>query len=921
MKKVISMFLTIVMLFSVIPAVQAEESAVSVNPKQAAALKLICDMKLLSGEKADADTPATRSALAEVAVRGMGFPEQAAAETMFSDVKSDEEKSGYILAAYRSNLMLGYSDGRFDPNGNVSIEQVVKVLCRMTGYSILAESEGGDLAAYQRAAGKAGFLKGLSVANSKQVTLGELAYAVKKALNTDMMELAGIAAEQDEYTITKGKTLLSNKLELYTVSGQVTANYFTGLAGASALSKGQIELNRKTYYSDLTDISSYLGCEVILYLSQDDDSVVAVEREHKAEDTELLLDSENILNISADTIRYMDENENTESISYAPDGCLIYNGLAKLSWSKADLLAVNNGELKLLDSDADGIYDIVFAVQYTDLVIDRISMTNETVYFESGSVPEKLDLSNRNKIKLDLTDQNGESISVNNLAESNVLSVALSAGNAVCIAVQSAVSVVGECTQIDDDEAVIDGQVYPLNAALKADNGRIELNKRGVFRLNYMGKLVSVDYDSAQLYNYGYLIAVDTKKGLSSEISFRMLTSGGSVEYFKLAERVRINGAKAQNRESVKSNSLLFPSGSLKEQMITYDVNADGEISSFHTAADGSAMDKTERLKTFSLDAHYDGGSSDYRTRYVSGNNWKMFASKYVLDDKCKVFILPTDNSPDDDGYGVYGVSSLIADTFYEDVQIFDADENNVVPVIAVRGVQAHYAGKTIGIVTNVSEALDKEGNMATKLTVFADGAEVSLFPNVDDLKVFTQCAITDKNDTACMDQVLVDGVSYDKNKAYMDITKLEPGDVIRYSVNADGKATILEVLFRNRLPYLSETESGLYLNESWPHQKTAAPPEFYYYGTSYAGFVRVLDVMNDGILGKTKWKTYNYQAQAFMQQGDAQRLYRLGGARLIRYDVNRKSAAAISAAEIEKDDLVFIYATTAGPTAAVVYQ
>lgn len=923
MKKILSMLLSVVMLFSLIPMTQAEEEQTRVNPRQEGALKFILDMELLSGDVPEINSPATRSMLAEVAVRCMGFPAQSAAETSFSDVKSDEARSGYILAAYQNNLMLGYSDGRFIPNGSVDADQLIKVLCRMTGYSAIAEAEGGSAAAYRSAANKAGFLKRVSASDSRAVTIGELACAVKAAIKSDLVEMTGLASDMSEYKIIKGKNLLSEKLDVYTVSGQITANYFTGLAGASRLSEGQIELNRREYHSELNDIDSYLGREVILYLSNEDDNIVAVEKVYQAEDTELLLDSEDVFEITGDKISYAAPDGRSVSVSYASNGYLIQNGLAKLSWSKADLQAVDNGQIMLVDSNADGVFDIIFATQYTDLLVDRISLTNETVYFTTGSVPEKLDMSSGGKLKIDLTGQNGEKIDIRDIESGNVLSVALSADNSVCIAKLCTASVTGVCTQIDNCEALIDEVSYPLNAALKADNGWIELNKKGVFQLNFMGGIVSVDYTSAQIYTYGYLIGVNTPKGLNNALTFKILTDKGAVEYLKLAERVRVNNERAQTHDKVRLNQTLFPNGALKEQMIIYDLNINGEISSLQTAADGSVMDKNERTKVFSLDAHYDGGSTDYRTRYVGGANWKLFASKWVLDDACKVFILPAEKSSGDSDYGVYGVNSLVADTFYEDVQIFDADEKNVTPVIAVRGVQSHYSGTSLGVVTNVAQALDGEGNTVSKLSVFAGGAETKLLPKNEEIKVYTQFAITHEGDSACVEKITVDNASYIKNKNSVALDAIEPGDIIRYGTDSTGAVTVMEVLFRNRLPYLSENERYSYINEGWPHARlsTAAPSQYYYYGTNYGGFAQVLDVLGDGVLGKTKWKTYNYAAQTFALQGDAERLYRLGGASILQYDVGRKRVAAISIAEIEKDDLIYVYATTAGPTLAVVYK
>lgn len=921
LKRTLAYALTVIMLFGIIPLAFSEEEAVAAPPKQEAALKFLIDMELISGEIPLANEPATRSMLSELAVKSMGFGEQKTTETDFSDVKSDDARSGYVLSAYTNGLMLGYSDGRFDPNGAINQEQLTKVLSRMTGYNILADINGGSAQAYSNAAAKAGFFRGVSFKNPKSITAGELALAVKKALNVNMMEFQSMEGGLDEYKITEGKTLLSDKLKLYTATGQVTANYYTSLAGASTLTERQVEINRKIYTSNLSDIDSYLGREVIFYLTEDDDTIVGAERKYDKDETELTISSYDISNITSDEISYIDSEGNVEEVSYTTGGYLILNGLAKLAWSKGDLQTVTNGELVLIDSNKDGTYDVIFATQYKDLLVDRISLANEIVYFKTGSSIEKLDFSSSNKAqKLDLKNSSGEKISVKDISADSVLSVSQSTQNAVVKAVLSDLTVIGTCTEINDDEIILDGESFPLNVELAADKSFIEMDKQGVFRLNYLGKIAYTDYGSSLLYNYGYLLGVDSKRGAKGETQFKMLTEGGSVEYIKLADKVRINDAKKQiEREDVEQDASLFPNGTFLEQMIIYELNADGLLKSLKTAVDGSSMDKDERSTVFSRDAYYNGGSSDYRTRYISGN-WKMFGN-FILNDECKVFVIPTATSPDDEGYGVYSITSLVPDAFYEDVQLFDADKNNVVPVVVVKGVQEHYTGKTLGVVTKVSESVGKDGETLTKLTVFTGGAEVSFTPSVDDLKAFTQHTITHTSDTLVVDTVSDNGYDYDKNNKNISFDKIEPGDVICYALNSNGEAQIVEIMFRNRLPYLSEADKTSYLNEAWPHQKSAAPTEFYYYGNRYSGYAKVLDVMNKAVMAQTVWKTYNYQLQTYIPQTATERLYRLDNASIVEYDVKKETASVISVSEIEKDDVIFVYATTQGPTFCVVYK
>jgi uncharacterized protein YvpB len=65
-------------------------------------------------------------------------------QSEFSDVKSSNWASGYIQWAKNNGIINGVGDGRFDPQGNATYEQTVKMIVLAMGYEErLAESKGG----------------------------------------------------------------------------------------------------------------------------------------------------------------------------------------------------------------------------------------------------------------------------------------------------------------------------------------------------------------------------------------------------------------------------------------------------------------------------------------------------------------------------------------------------------------------------------------------------------------------------------------------------------------------------------------------------------------------------------------------------------------------------------------------------------
>ena len=83
------------------------------------------------------DDSMTRAELVTVLWRAMGEPEPSA-EAVFTDLTQDWYKKP-VAWAQENNVVNGMGDGKFDPDGTVTREQLVVILHRMAGAPIGAE--------------------------------------------------------------------------------------------------------------------------------------------------------------------------------------------------------------------------------------------------------------------------------------------------------------------------------------------------------------------------------------------------------------------------------------------------------------------------------------------------------------------------------------------------------------------------------------------------------------------------------------------------------------------------------------------------------------------------------------------------------------------------------------------------------------
>lgn len=893
MKKLLSIILCILITAAQCTAFAAEGEAqpASVKKSYLEAMEFLSDLGLLDKNTSATDL-ATRGALAQMAAKATGSGEQSAVDTDFDDVKADDVRSGYILYAAQNGLMKGYSDGVFEPNDGVSGEQLVTVLVRMTGYNEMADKMGGDAAAYTRAALKAGLLKYVTLADSTAATIGEVAYAVRNALDIDIMLAESINGTDMTYEIQEGKTLLSNALGLNEVYGRVTANYYTGLSGTSNLEKGWIELARENYRSTKDNIDEYLGWYVTAYT--DSDGVIRAVKRDSVQNDDITIDSADILSVANGEIKYGGDGK-TQSATYLKNGYLIYNGEAKLSWGETELKNAKNALLRLIDTDGDGVYDVIFLNRYADMIVRGVSAADDMIYFKSGSARLSVNLHKDTKVKYKITDENGEELAVAEIPSGSLLSLAASNSDKVMLFTVSKTSFTGKCTAIDDETVTIDETEYVLGEDLRG-TGKIKLNSEGVFYLNFMGKVAAFDSDPEQ--NYAYLRAAGMKSEFRGGMEFELFTADGEFKIFTLADKVKVNGAQtAVKATTLSGSSLLFESGNTKNQLITYTLNSEGKINAFCTADDGSAMTYHQKKDIFTRDAVLDG-EKDTQTRYI-GATWKMFAGRYLVSDTTKIFSVPS-NLDEDKKFSVSGAGSLVNEKFYGHVEIFDEDENNIVKaiVLSADGTTSIDQTAPIGVVKKIKTVCAADGINYNAAVLSVGGKDITVISDSSETDVRMDEAFTD---TAGDDDYTVVSSAVQP----ISLGNVDIGDVICYNADGDGTIKDAEILLRAETPVEKE---------SWPGDSDN-PTKNYFYRMRYAAYGEVEAVIDGGIR-----ITVPSSTEAGVRYTRV--LPFSSGTVTIKCDSSLKGELTdITYSEIAEGDKVFVYAGTSGVKLCVVYR
>lgn len=685
----------------------------------------------------------------------MGLEESAeVAQTkqIFNDVSTDYWANGYINVAHEQGLVIGDPNGDYRPEDKILYQEAVTVLIRMAGYEPAAESKGGYPQGYLSVANQYGFTKNATGTSTTAITRGTVANMTSNTLTIGMMEQTGFGTSTN-YEITE-KTILKQYLNTEKLSGQVTANYFTGLKSSAGLEKGNIEIDNTVYKTTDSNAQNLLGQNVDYYLqTTNNESVVILALSQQGKNETMVIDGDNIESVSDNKINYWknkDTDSSTKNVRYSEEALMIHNGVAKTFDSS--LIKGNGqlrGEIALLDNNNDGVYDVIFVNEYKNLVVDSTSKLSYSISDKYGNSSLQLDPEN-SSLKYVLQDENGAEVSFDDLKEWQVISYLGSTDSGVVIATVNEASVEGTVTEVQDGEYKIDGTFYKV-----ADNytESIKLDDSGIFYLDIMGRIAAVDGEASLSGNYSYLINATKSTDMNDYIKLKVFTKDGTVKILETTEKVKFNGTtKITSDEAFEK--LKGVDGGIKAQMITFETNADGKITRINTAKDITSTNI--KVDTDNFVKNYENDKAVYNKTSGKLGDVKVTASTIIFD-------IPAGAEEED--FAVKD-KTMLDDNGEYDIEVFDVTEDLAAKVILVKNSTGiANAESPVAVINKITTTTNSKGEKVEKVYVAYDG-EMTSFETSES-------------------GVLVNGSG----------EQLKAGDVIQFRTNSNGAIDKITVL------------------------------------------------------------------------------------------------------------------------------
>ncbi|GHV44353.1 hypothetical protein FACS189492_0530 [Clostridia bacterium] len=734
MNKIISFIITFALIASSVPSVfavgeVAEDAYVNKYAREFAVVSGLKLMEIEKGETFDGSIEVSRHEAASIAARMLGITEfELGEQQVFDDVSGSEIHASSIAVLKQLSVAAGYGDGKFNPNDTISYQEFVKLIVEVLGYNDAAMLSGAYPVGYLTQASRLGVLKGVSAKLGEPITRDLAAILVYNSLEVKIQPYR-VSGSQVISSGSRDGTIMSKYLHVYKSRGIVSGTSDTLLTGASVLRDNETLIGKVIFYKEDTDVDSFLGYNVSYYYKDDDrdEHGTLLYIEPLASNEVLEIASYNIAGFDERIYSYFDaaRSGRQSKAKVSRLASIIYNG--KRASGVFDRYASFSGNVTLIDNNGDGEYDVVLIVDYKLYHVLSVSVKEGMIYDKNNSA-NILDLGDGVKYKI--IDKGGKIIALSEVAQDDILLVAVSEDGELVTGLISSETIIGEITELSDTDSgneksiYIDGELYYVNELYRAFLNA-EVGDFGSFYLDFNGRVAGFKKNATAGVKAGYVINAAVENGLDGRLMLKTLTTESRIDVLYGTSKMKLerNGEIITNssRKTLAPTEVigyLSESGAVKPQIVLYTLNSKGEINSLKIAMPYTA---NLSVKLKGLQQTLVESTVKYEPAF------KSFQGEIVLSDNALVFSIPKDI----DDYNEYSVADKSVLRRGEDLTVaaYKTSEDSLYSDIVVgTDLAGLYAvdNEKIMLVDKVAMAVNESGEECYRVYGMREGQYVS---------------------------------------------------------------------------------------------------------------------------------------------------------------------------------------------------
>ncbi len=536
MKKIISIFLCLFIAMSCVTVAAAADDGFEISTN-GVEMRLLQDLGIISGDSVH-PSDITRGEFADLVCRMMNI-KSSGGYAAFSDVPNTHPYTAGIDAVNKAKIMNGGYGGTFRPDDKLTLAEAVSVMVKLLGYAERAEARGGYPMGYITEATLAEIIGGNVPELNAPISRS---YLYKMVYNTLLSDIAVQDSYGDNptYSFNSGKLFINEYHRVYVYEGVITANGMLDIDGKGLCADGRIRIDGKEFLLK-TEISSNVGYRIIAYYRENGNRYEIISYA-EGENVGIVLNAQNIVSFSSMTYTYS-QNTKDLKLKVSDNARFVYNGVelksAVLSHAKPA-----TGSVTLIENTGDNQYDIVYIDEFYNIVLEKYSAYTESIYertdvYNSGNRVIRLE----SYESYSIIDTNGVKIEPEKLARNSILSVFESTDSKTITIKCSSNSTKGEISEISTDagtKLIIGGNNYEISSDLKYDITSISLGTAYTYYLDSYGKIAFIERNSDKEKIVYFVKGGSTGTGLSPEYCIQAVTDEGTLNTFKLTDKVKI---------------------------------------------------------------------------------------------------------------------------------------------------------------------------------------------------------------------------------------------------------------------------------------------------------------------------------------------------------------------------------------------
>lgn len=555
-------------------------------------------------------------------------------ESYFNDVPAQHWAAGSINALVETGVISRYHE--FRPDDAITGNEACKLLLAAAGYDAYADKKGGYPSGYYLVAKNAGILDGIT--GDKKLTYADAVNAIFDILTLAIFDTVEFEGDNIVYSVSDNETLLSVYKDIYVAEGQLTAFDIVSINGilgrrdtlcVDTLSCGNISG---------FDGYKFLGEKVRLYYTADRDMenrsmVMLMPISYDGDIVNITVDKNFSFNEWQSAVEYLPQGKNkVKSLKIADNAYVVKNG-GVCSDNVASAFNISKGEVKLVDFDSNGEYDVVVIREYYDFVVGYIDKENRMIY-DKYDRTKSVKLEDGIDKRVRIMSSNGGDVAFDDITNLDLITVYDSEIYAEAyICTGSFSGVIERISGKDKEILTIDGTEYTVDKDYMEKGGiTFAVGHKREFKTDYVGNIAYATDVTGSLDNYGYLIALGDDGGVfETNPKVRIYNPGIGIAVYDLAERVTVDRKSTKGFDEISAALKNFKP-SISGQFIGYSLNDKGEIAKLDTAYSAESEDGGSLIvdQNSSMQTYY------YET--------KTFGYKTIVNSSTVIFAVPTDD-------------------------------------------------------------------------------------------------------------------------------------------------------------------------------------------------------------------------------------------------------------------------------------